>query len=75
MKYCVVKNTLIVIDGSENLEEVMYENALSAGFTEDKVEILTEEEYQLRVSERSEQIILSIEERLEALETLMMGVI
>jgi len=46
MKYCVIKNTSIIIDGSENTEEIMRENALNAGFSE--FEILTEEEYKER---------------------------
>ena len=49
MKYCVIKNTVTVIDGSENLAEVMIQNANSASFTKNGVEILTEEEYQLRL--------------------------
>ena len=48
MKYCVIKNTITVIDGSENPEEVMYRNALGSGFKVEEVEILTEGEYQLR---------------------------
>lgn len=48
MKYCVVKNTTTVIDGSDNPREVMLKNALSAGFSESQVEILTESEYLAR---------------------------
>lgn len=48
MKYCVIKNTLKVIDGSENPLTTMFENSLSAGFQASEVEILTEEEYQTR---------------------------
>ena len=50
MKYCVIKNTTKVIDGSDNLEDVMLINAENAGYTSDEVEILTEEEYQERKS-------------------------
>jgi hypothetical protein len=48
MKYCVVKDTIKIIDGSENLQEVMLQNALNAGFTELEVEVLTEEEFEAR---------------------------
>ena len=48
MKYCVIKDTTKVIDGSENPIEIMLQNAQNSGFTETEVEILTEEEYQAR---------------------------
>lgn len=48
MKYCVIKDTTKVIDGSENPIEIMLQNAQNAGFTETEIEILTEEEYQAR---------------------------
>lgn len=48
MKYCVVKDTVIIIDGSENPEEIMLQNAINAGYAEEEIEILTEEEYQAR---------------------------
>ncbi|ABR46667.1 hypothetical protein Amet_4342 [Alkaliphilus metalliredigens QYMF] len=48
MKYCVIKNTTKVIDGSSNSSEIMLQNALNAGLTEEEIEILTEEEYQAR---------------------------
>lgn len=48
MKYCVIKNTTKVIDGSNNPAESMLQNAQNAGFSELEVEILTEEEYQSR---------------------------
>ena len=48
MKYCVIKDTVIVIDGSENPLDIMLQNAKNAGFNESEVEILTEEEYQKR---------------------------
>lgn len=44
MKYCVIENTTKVIDGSENPIEIMLQNARNAGFAENEVEILTEEE-------------------------------
>jgi hypothetical protein len=46
MKYCVIKNTTTIIDGSDNSDEVMAQNAQNAGITD--FEILTEEEYQVR---------------------------
>lgn len=48
MKYCVIKDTTKVIDGSENPLDTMLQNAQNAGFTEDEVDILTEEEYLAR---------------------------
>lgn len=48
MKYCAIKNTTIVIDGSENPIEIMLQNVESAGFTEVDIEILTEEEFEAR---------------------------
>lgn len=49
MKYCVVKNTTKVIDGSDNDTEIMLQNAQNTGFLESEVEILTEVEYKARV--------------------------
>ena len=49
MRYCVIKNTIIIIDGSKNPVEIMLKNATNAGFSETEVEILTEEEYQIRL--------------------------
>lgn len=49
MKYCVIKDTAKVIDGSDNPLKIMIQNAQNAGFAENEVEILTEEEYQARV--------------------------
>lgn len=49
MKYCVIKNTTKVIDGSENPLEIMMQNAKNAGYTEKEIDILTEEEYIARV--------------------------
>lgn len=49
MRYCVIKDTTKVIDGSDNPLEIMLQNAMNTGFTENEVEILTEEEYLTRV--------------------------
>ena len=76
MKYCVIKNTTRVIDGSENSIEIMLQNAQNAGFTESEIEILTEEEYQLRVdAEPKTPIPPSDKERIEALEEALLEVI
>ena len=53
MKYCVIKDTVKVIDGSENPAKTMLQNAIYAGFTESEVEILTEEEYLARLENES----------------------
>ena len=50
MKCCVIKNTVVVIDGSGNSQDVMLQNAVNAGYTELDVEILTDSEYKLRLS-------------------------
>lgn len=69
MKYCVIKDTTIVIDGSENIQEIMYQNAVNAGFTESEVEILTEEEYKIRKSlEPVEPLQATDSERIKAIE-------
>lgn len=52
MNYCVIKNTTIIVDGSENPLGIMLENGKNAGFQESEVEILTEEEYNIRKSEK-----------------------
>ena len=76
MKYCVVKDTIKVIDGSDNPLEIMLQNALNAGFTESEVEILTEEEYQARrESEPVEPSKPTVSKRLEALEQAMLELI
>jgi len=65
MKYCVIKNTTTIIDGSKNPIEVMYKNATSAGFSESEVEILTAEEYGARKAlEPTEPKSPTIEEQL-----------
>lgn len=74
MKYCVVKDTTTIIDGSNNSAEIMAQNAQNAGITD--FEILTEEEYQARkVSEPVPQQEPTAMERIEALEAAMLEVI
>jgi hypothetical protein len=69
LKYCVIKNTAKVIDGSENPIEIMLQNAQNAGFSEDEVEILTEEEYLQRVeAEPKPPQPPTVEERIDATE-------
>lgn len=69
MKYCVIKDTTKVIDGSENPTEIMLQNAQNAGFTENEVEILAEEEYEARKElEPKPTELPSLEDRLQALE-------
>ncbi len=63
MKYCVIKDTTTVIDGSDNPAETMAKNAQNAGIT--NFEILTEEEYQLR--KRNEPV--TPKQEIEALKT------
>ena len=48
VRYCVVKGTTIVIDGSLNPEGVLIQNALNAGYDKEQVEILTQEQYDER---------------------------
>ena len=76
MRYCVIKNTTKVIDGSDNSTELMLQNARNAGFKEEEVEILTEEEYQARLENEPKPIQEpALEERLEALEAAMLELI
>jgi len=56
MRYCVKKDTIIVIDGSDNLDELMLENAIGSGFKIEEVEILKEEEYQARINQNIDLI-------------------
>ena len=49
LRYCVIKDTTKIIDGSANSLEIMLQNAQNTGFSESEVEILTEEEYMERV--------------------------
>lgn len=73
MKYCVIKNTTTVIDGSENPQEIMFQNALNAGFTAEEVEILTEEEFETRKTLEPvvQQPLTEEQQRLLDLETAM----
>ena len=49
MKYCVRIGTAKELESSEfNTDEIFLQNAQNAGFTENEVEILTEEEYLTR---------------------------
>ena len=74
MKYCVIKGTTTVIDGSENSIEIMEQNAQNAGIAD--FEILTEEEYQVRkASEPVPQQEPTAMERIEALEAAILEVI
>lgn len=76
MKYCVIKNTTKIIDGSKNPIEIMLQNAQSAGFTEDEIEILTEEEYQVRKDAESKPIQEpNQEERIQALEQVLLEIL
>lgn len=73
MKYCVIKDTTRVIEGSENPLEIMLQNAQNAGFLENEVEILTEEEYLARLENEPKPLPLpTAEERLEALEMVLL---
>ena len=76
MKYCVIKDTTKVIDGSENTIEVILQNAKNAGFTENEVEILTEEEYLARKeSEPKPTQEPTQEERIQALEQALLEIL
>lgn len=76
MKYCVIKNTAKVIDGSENAEETMLKNARNAGFTETEVEILIEEEYEARKAlEPVQPQPLTTEERLAEVENAIASIV
>jgi len=66
MKYCVIKDTTTVIDGSENPAEIMAQNAQNAGIVD--FEILTKEEYGARKALEPippEQEILQLKTQLE----------
>ena len=74
MKYCVIKDTATVVDGSENPAEVMALNAENAGIT--SFEILAEEEFEARkTQELTPTLEPTTEERLEALEMAMLDMI
>ena len=47
MRYCVIKGTTRPISVG-NPDDILISNAISAGFTENEVDILTEEEYEAR---------------------------
>lgn len=72
MKYCVIKNTTKVIDGSENPLEIMLQNAQNAGITD--FEILTEEEYEARKALEPEPLQSPTDkERIEATEAAILA--
>ena len=82
MRYCVIKNTTIIIDGSKNLIEIMLQNALNSGYVEIDVEILTQEDYQIRKDlepmtpkpiTESERIAMIEEAINDLMMTIMMG--
>jgi hypothetical protein len=76
MKYCVIKNTTTVIDGSENPTNIMLQNAISAGFVENEIEIMTEEEYKARKAlEPIPPQPPTAEERLTAIEEALLMII
>ena len=73
MKYCVIKNTTTVIDGSDNPQQVMIKNAENAGFKAEEVEILTEKEFEARKAlEPLPPHEPTAEERLQSLEDAML---
>lgn len=76
IKYCVIKNTTKVIDGSNNSAEIMIQNAENAGYTVAEIEILTEEEFGARVeAEPKPPQTPTDKERLEALELAMLEMV
>lgn len=73
MEYCVLKNTATIIDGSENPRDIMIQNAKNLGFSENDIEILTEEEYTSRkASEPVVPQLPSIDERIDMLENMIL---
>lgn len=79
MKYCVIKDTTTIIDGSDDSDEVMYRNALGSGFSEFEIEILAEEEYLLRLEnehkpQQQETQIEILQETVDALVISSLGV-
>ncbi|MGE6515820.1 hypothetical protein [Lysinibacillus sphaericus] len=73
MRYCVTKGTTKVIDGSLNKDEIMYQNAKSAGFTLNQVEILTQEQYDARKAlEPVLQTLPTDKERIDQLENVIL---
>lgn len=76
MKYCVIKDTIKVIDGSDNPLEIMLQNALNAGFSESGVETLSEAEYQARLGAEPKPLPQPTDkERIEALESALLEVV
>lgn len=73
MRYCVVKDTTIIVDGSLNTDNVMLQNARTAGFTADQVEILTQAEYDERKALESKPLpVPTAEDRIEQLENMIL---
>lgn len=77
MRYCVIKGTTKIIDGSNNSFEFMLQNAKNAGFSEEDIEILSEEAYEaIKPEVPKDSQFPTREERLTMLEnavlTLMM---
>ncbi|HSN66760.1 MAG TPA: hypothetical protein VLS94_08970 [Fusibacter sp.] len=64
MNYCVVKNTISIIDGSENSKEIMINNAKQAGFDVLKIEILTKEQFEKRLKENKKCVEISETQKL-----------
>lgn len=69
MRYCVIKDTTTIIDGSDNPDDVMVQNAINAGFPE--YEILTEVEYQARFQNTNTSGLPTLEDRVKMLEDAM----
>jgi hypothetical protein len=49
MRFCVIKNTVTVIDGSNNNDATMLKNVTNIGLSANDVEILSEDEYKQRL--------------------------
>lgn len=63
MRYCIIKNTVDVLDSHQD-DKTMLQSAKSSGFEEHDVEIITEEEYLERLELEPKPIPeLPIEER------------
>lgn len=72
----MIKNTVTVVDGSENTAEIMLQNAANVGLSADEVEILTEEEYKVRFDSMPKPPQPPTQEkRLEALELAMLDMV
>ncbi len=71
MRYCVIKDTMQVIDQSDNIE-TMTQNAQNAGITD--FEILAEDEYKTRIeAEPKPSQPPTTDERLEATEAAILA--